>query len=81
MNVILSPTWELTNEHAASSPGRPVLVKRTTGEAFGAGDVLRVYPEWPIYPVRKAVERMAQNNQRLTDREKQFVRGFIGRGE
>jgi len=40
MKVKLSVGWELSTDHAASSYGQPVLVKRSTGQAFGPGDIL-----------------------------------------
>ena len=37
----MSYQFELTNEHAASSRGIPVLVDRSTGEAYGPHDILQ----------------------------------------
>jgi hypothetical protein len=58
--LILSPSWVLTMNHAASSYGAPVLVNRDTGEAFGAGDVLGAYPGWSGLPAGTVVTRLAQ---------------------
>ena len=77
MKVTLSPSYELTNEHAASSYGQPVLVNRDTGEAYGPGDVLHAFPSWSDMPAKKAVERMAKANK-FTYVEQRLVDRFVG---
>ncbi len=42
MQVALAPLWELTTEHACASDRHPVLVNRSTWEAFGPGDLVEV---------------------------------------
>ena len=37
MKVLLTPSWELTNEHATSAYAVPVLVDRHEGRAYGRG--------------------------------------------
>ena len=59
MHAILSPSWELSTEHAGSSYGHPVLVQRSSKQAFGPGDLVRVYPAWGFLPATKAVARLA----------------------
>ena len=56
----LSGTWELSTDHAASSYGQPVLVNRTTGEAYGAADIVKPYPAWGFMPAAEAVRRLAK---------------------
>lgn len=60
MQVNLSGSWELSTDHAASSYGQPVLVNRTTGEAFGPGDILKPYPPYGFMPAAEAVRRLSK---------------------
>lgn len=60
MNVILAPSWALSNEYPASHSGRPVLVYRSTGEAFGPGDFVQACPLDPYAPAAKVVTQLAQ---------------------
>lgn len=68
MNINLSPSWDLTTEHSASSYGQPVLVNRGTNEAYGKGDILEAYPSWGYMPASAVVERLAKIKD-LTDNE------------
>ena len=60
MEAILAPSWILTTDHAASSYGQPVLVYRSTGEAYGPGDILKPYPSFDLAPAAYAVRRLAK---------------------
>jgi hypothetical protein len=80
MKISLTPSFELTNEHSASSYGQLVLVNRDTGEAFGPADIIKPYPSWSYMPAAKAVERMAAK-KKLTDEERSFVERFIKFGQ
>ena len=40
MKIYLSQSWELSDEHSASIEGRPVLVNKKSGEAYGPGDII-----------------------------------------
>jgi hypothetical protein len=75
MKVTLSPSFELTNEHAASSYGQPVLVRRATGEAFGPTDILKPYPSWGFMLARDAVKRMVAT-KKPTKAEQAMVDSF-----
>ena len=77
MKVSLSPSWELSTEHAASSYGKPVLVQRSSKQAFGPGDSVRVYPAWGFLPATKAVARLATLT-RLTPDAQALVDRFVG---
>jgi hypothetical protein len=44
MQHILTPSYILTNEHAASSYGVPVLLHRQTGHVYGPADIAVFYP-------------------------------------
>ena len=63
MEAILTPSWKLTTDHAASSYGQPVLINPATGEVFGPGDVLRPYPQYGFILSRDAVRRMAKTTK------------------
>lgn len=60
MKTTLSPSWELSTDHAASSYGQPVLVHRATGEAYGPGDIVAPYPSYGPMVAADAVRRMAK---------------------
>ena len=60
MKATLTPRWELTTEHAASSCGQPVLVNLTTGEAFGSADLVRLQERKGLIPAVFAARRLAQ---------------------
>ena len=77
--VVLTPSYVLTTEHATSKSGQPVLVHRVTGEAFGPGDILEALPSWgwAYTPAWLAVERMAANrSEEFTSEERRFVDSF-----
>ncbi len=76
-NAILAPSWELSTEHASSSYGRPVLVNRATGEAFGPGDILMAYPSYGYLPARLVVERLAKVAN-LDEDGRTLVARFVG---
>ena len=76
MKINLSPFWELSTEHAASSDGRPVLVNKTTGEAFGPGDTMKPYLSYGFMSAREAVRRLART-QSLDEEELALVGQFI----
>lgn len=80
MKVTLSPSWELTTEHASSSYGQPVLVNRASGKAFGPADIIKPYPSWGFMPAGMAVERMARTGKFTYDEQK-FVDSFINFGK
>ncbi len=63
MRSILSPSWELSTENAASSYGQPVLVSRVDGEVYGPGDIIRPYPSWGTMTAIAAVLRMAKTKE------------------
>lgn len=77
MRAILSETWELSTDHAASSYGQPVLVHRPTGEAYGPGDILKPYPSYSYMPASEAVRRLAKT-ARLEANAQPLVARFVG---
>lgn len=77
--VTLSPSYELTTDHPASSYGQPVLVYRSSGEAYGRDDILKPYGGWGFMPAWKAVERLGRIGQR-TEAELEFIARFVNFG-
>lgn len=77
MKISLSPSWELTTDHAASSHGFPVLLNRDTGTAYGPRDlVMMLFPSWGFVPASDTVRRLAKMKQ-LDEEELALVGRFI----
>ncbi len=82
MRVPLSPSFELSTEHAASRYGQPVLVHRTSGEAYGPADLLRAYPSYGYLPAAHVVARLAgarAPNAKAMELVALFVATFLAR--
>ncbi|MGD0309096.1 MAG: hypothetical protein ABSC02_07380 [Acidobacteriota bacterium] len=77
MKITLTPSFELTTEHAASSYGQPVLLNRNSGEPYGPGDIIKPYPSWPFMTAQTAVQRMTFGKH-FTPEQQEFVRKFAG---
>ena len=75
MKAILSCGWELSDEHAASSYGQPVLVNRRTGDVYGPLDVIELHPEIGAMPAAQGV-RMMPRTYHMEDREYELVFKF-----
>ncbi len=75
MKVSLTPSWELSNEHAANPYGMPVLVNRHTGEGYGPADILTAYPSWAPMTAANAVRRMVHAKEFTWD-EHEFIERF-----
>ena len=78
MKATLSPSWELSTEHAGSPAGQPVLVDRATGDAYGPDDVVESYPRMGWMPAALGVQRLAQAAE-LDAAQRALVARFIGR--
>jgi hypothetical protein len=81
MKISLSPTWKLSTDYAAPSYGQLVLVNRTTGEAFGPGDLVKPYPSYGLMPAAEAVRRLAKTkklNEEGRDMVARFIKGTKG---
>ena len=78
MQIILSASWVLTDEHSASNEGIPVLANRETGEAYGPADTVRAYPLRDLVPAARVVDRLlGGKKQELGEEEIAFVRAFF----
>ena len=76
MKAELSPPWQLTTEHAASSYVHPVLVNGDTGDVYGPRDMVQLYPSHEPTPAKIAVKRLAETLQ-LTSKEQALVDWFV----
>jgi hypothetical protein len=59
MQVKLTATYFLTTDHAKSRFGQPVLINRTTGQAFLPSDAFIAYESWGKMPAAQVVNKMA----------------------
>jgi hypothetical protein len=75
MKLKLTRSYVLTDEHESTNYGQPVLVRSTTGEAFGPADVLEPYPSWGVMTAGNVVVRIARHI-RLTAEERLFIERF-----
>jgi hypothetical protein len=78
MRAILSPEWELSTAHPASHDSQPVLVNRSTWQAFGPRDQVRLYPSQGYAKAADAVARLAET-AKLTAGGDALVARFIGK--
>ena len=67
MQVTLSGTWALSTDHAASSYEQPVLVNRPSGDAYGPGDIVQLYPSYGFLPAADGVRRLAKTAKLSAD--------------
>ena len=61
MQIMLTPSWLLTNERCESRYGIPVLVNRhddTT--AYGPADIVQMYPSYGLQPAAYGVARIVK---------------------
>ena len=78
MQIILSPSWMLTDEHSASNEGIPVLANRETGEAYGPADTITVFPPYGLVSAARAVDiLLGRKKVELTKEETALVRAFF----
>jgi len=77
MNATLSPHWDLSTEHVASSNEQPILVYRSTGATSGPGDIVRRYPSFGRLLAADAVRRLGRTARLDADGEA-LVSRFVG---
>jgi hypothetical protein len=77
MEIVLKPSWILTNDHSASPYGQIVLVNRGTQEVYGKDDIVKPYPLWDYAPARVVVQEMMKACQ-LNEDELEFCGKFTG---
>ncbi len=75
--IELSPRWMLKTDHAHWSYGRPVLVNRSTGEAFEPDEMMRPYPNFGVTTAARGVARLAKTQDHSAE-EWALIRRFVG---
>jgi hypothetical protein len=78
MEVKITPSYILTDEHGKSQFGVPVLVNLRTNEAYNPSELLQAYPSWGSMQARDVVRSLV-NEKRFTDQEKFFIERFTGK--
>jgi len=78
MEVKLTPSYILTDEHSKSLLNMPVLVNMRTNEAYNPTDLLEAYPSWGNMQARDVVKRMV-SWEKFNDKEKYFIERFTGK--
>jgi hypothetical protein len=76
MKLHLTPSWTLSDEHATSSYGKPVLVDRETGEAYGPGDIVQILPGGGYIPGYIAVRAFTEGES-FSAEELAFIDLFL----
>jgi hypothetical protein len=75
MEVKLSASYVLTDEHSRSWLHMPVLINLRTNEAYNPSDLLEAYPTLGKMQARDVVNGVV-NRKTLDDREKYFIERF-----
>jgi len=76
MKLHLTPSWILSDEHLASSYGKPVLVDQDTGEAYGPGDIVKILPGGSYVPGYIAVKAFTEGES-FSAEELAFIDQFL----
>ena len=75
MEVKITPSYILTDEHVKSQFGVPVLVNMRTNEAYNLSELLQAYPTWGTMQAGDVVRSLV-NEKQFTDLEKFFIERF-----
>ena len=75
MEVKITPSYILTDEHVKSQFGVPVLVNMRTNEAYNPSELLQAYPTWGTMQAGDVVRSLV-NEKQFTDLEKFFIERF-----
>jgi len=78
MEVKLTPSYILTDEHSKSSLLMSVLVNLRTNEAYNPSDLLEAYPAWGKLQARDVVKRIVSGKS-FSDPERFFIERFTGK--
>lgn len=78
MEVKITPSYILTDEHDKSQFGMPVLVNMRTNEAYNPSELLQAYPSWGSMQARDVVRSLV-TEKRFSDKEKFFIERFTGK--
>lgn len=77
MQVKLTASYFLTTDHPKSRLGQPVLVNRTTGEAFLPSDAFVAYESWQKMPAAQVVAKMTSWRD-FSGEERSLIELFVG---
>jgi len=77
MQVKLTASYFLTTDHPKSRLGQPVLVNRTTGEAFLPSDAFVAYESWQKMPAGQVVTKMTSWRD-FSGEERSLIELFVG---
>jgi len=77
MQVKLTASYFLTTDHPKSRLGQPVLVNRTTGEAFLPSDAFVAYESWQKMPAAQVVTKMTSWRD-FSGEERSLIELFVG---
>ena len=77
MQVKLTATYFLTTDHAKSRSGQPVLLNRTTAQAFLPSDAFVAYESWQKMPAAQVVNKMA-SWRNFSQEERRLIEWFAG---
>jgi hypothetical protein len=69
--------FELSDEHAASGKGRPLLIDTGTGTAYGAKDTILLSSSQQWDPVQIVQSWLGNPRKKLTKKEREFCQRFI----
>ena len=78
MEVKLTASYVLTDEHSKSSLLMPVLVNMRTNEVYNPSDLLEAYPGWGKLQARDVVKRIVSGKS-FSDPERFFIERFTGK--
>jgi hypothetical protein len=76
MTIRLTPSYQLTTEHPASSYGQPVLVHLATGIAYGCADIHSFDPKFSPITAADFVSHFSPNTDAAHEAFKMFVKDF-----
>ena len=76
MRVHLKSNYILTDAHAESSYGQPVLVNTETGETFEPMDIFEPSQSYGTMLCRAAVKKMIRGKT-FTEEEQELIRKFV----
>jgi hypothetical protein len=78
MEIKLTASYVLTDEHSKSQLKMPILVNMRTNESYNPSDLLEAYPSWGKQQARDVVKRMVYGKA-FSDQEKYFIERFTGK--
>jgi hypothetical protein len=78
MEIKLTASFVLSDEHSKSRLKMPVLVNQRTNEAYNPSDSVEAYPSSGKMQAREVVRRMINGNA-FNDQEKYFIERFVGK--